>query len=67
MLRDTRNLDLLTERELAPIIKRSTATLTRWRRTRCGPPWIQVNGRVLYDRNAVEAWLRAQSIQTGAA
>lgn len=57
----------LTTRELAAELKRAPETLERWRRTRVGPPWISIQGRVLYDRNAVEAWLKEQSVQAGAA
>lgn len=50
----------LTTKELAPAIKRAPETLVRWRRLRIGPPFVRVNGRVLYDRCAVEQWLKAQ-------
>lgn len=56
----------LTTAELATELKRSPETLTRWRRLRIGPPYIRIQGRVLYDRGAVEAWLKAQSVQAGA-
>lgn len=57
----------LTTAELATELKRSPETLTRWRRLRMGPPYIRMQGRVLYDRNAVEAWLQAQSVEASAA
>lgn len=57
----------LTTRELAAELKRAPETLERWRRLRIGPPYISLQGRVLYDRGAVEAWLKAQSVQAGAA
>lgn len=58
----------LTTRELAAELKRAPETLERWRRTRCGPPYLRIQGgRVLYDRKAVEGWLQAQSVQAGAA
>jgi hypothetical protein len=52
--------DKLTTRELAIGLKRAPETLIRWRRLRIGPPFIQIQGRVLYDRAAVEQWLKAQ-------
>ena len=52
----------LTTAELATELKRSPETLTRWRRLRVGPPYLRLQGRVLYDRAAVEAWLEAQSV-----
>ena len=57
----------LTTAELASELKRSPETLTRWRRLRIGPPYLRVQGRVLYDRQAVERWLQDQSVQAGAA
>ena len=59
--------ETLTTRELASKLKRAPETLERWRRLRIGPPYISLQGRVLYDRKAVEAWLQAQSVQAGAA
>jgi hypothetical protein len=59
--------DKLTTSELAAELKRTAHTLERWRRLRIGPPYIRLQGRVLYDRMAVEQWLREQSSQAGAA
>jgi len=58
--------NLITTAELAEILKRSTATLMRWRRQRTGPPYLRVQGRVLYDRRQVEAWLQAQQVGVAA-
>ena len=55
----------LTTAELATELKRSPETLTRWRRLRTGPPYIRMQGRVLYDRAAIEKWLQDQSVQAG--
>ena len=52
----------LTTSELATELKRSPETIIRWRRTRKGPPFLRVQGRVLYDRTKVEAWLNAQGV-----
>lgn len=57
----------LTTSELAIELKRAPETLTRWRRLRIGPPYIRLQGRVLYDRQAVEKWLQAQSVEASAA
>lgn len=53
--------DKLTTRELAAELKRAPETIIRWRRLRVGPPFQRVQGRVLYDRKAVEKWLEQQS------
>lgn len=55
--------DKLTTREVATALKRAPETVTRWRRQRIGPPYIRVNGRVLYDREAVQAWLEDQQVK----
>lgn len=52
----------LTTRELAAELKRAPETVTRWRRLRIGPPYQRLNGRVLYDRKQVEAWLASQQV-----
>lgn len=57
----------LTTRELAAELKRAPETLIRWRRLRSGPPYQRVQGRVLYDRAQVEAWLKAQQVEAVAA
>lgn len=57
----------LTTTELAAELKRSPETIMRWRRLRVGPPFLRVQGRVLYDRAQVEAWLKDQQVQATAA
>lgn len=57
----------LTTSELATELKRSPETLIRWRRLRIGPPFLRLQGRVLYDRKAVEEWLAKHSSQEAAA
>jgi hypothetical protein len=57
----------LTTRELASELKRSPETLERWRRLRIGPPFLRLQGRVLYDRRHVEAWLEGQQAAQQAA
>jgi hypothetical protein len=52
--------DKLSTVELATELKRTPETLIRWRRLRRGPPYLRINGRVLYNRSAVEAWLNGQ-------
>jgi hypothetical protein len=51
----------LTTRELAIELKRAPETIIRWRRKRQGPPFQRLQGRVLYDRARVEAWLNSQA------
>ena len=59
--------DKLTTRECAAELKRAPETLIRWRRQRIGPPFLRVQGRVLYDRNKVEAWLQSKQVEQASA
>lgn len=53
----------LTEAEAAELLRRSPATLTRWRRLRTSPPVAVVQGRVLYPREKLEAWIAARVVE----
>ena len=55
----------LTTEEMATELKRSPATLRRWRRLRIGPPYIRIMGRVIYSRESIDKWLQDQSVQAG--
>ena len=46
--------------ELAKEIKRHPRTLDRWDSLKIGPPRTVLGRRILYRREAVAAWLRAQ-------
>ncbi|MGY0503814.1 helix-turn-helix domain-containing protein [Luteimonas sp. e5] len=50
----------LTTRQAAAWLSRSDETLKRWRRHRIGPPYFTINGRVLYSREALAAWVEEQ-------
>jgi hypothetical protein len=52
--------DLLTERQLAEELRKSEATLARWRRTGTGPPWLRVGKTPLYRWSDVQRWLEQQ-------
>jgi len=56
--------DTLTPREAAESLNRSTVTLERWRRLRCGPPFYRVQNRVLYRAADIAAWLESQRVQS---
>jgi hypothetical protein len=46
-----------TSKEAAAVVRRSEATLERWRRLGIGPKHIVINGRVLYPIGSVRAFL----------
>ena len=48
----------LLQAELAERWRVSPRTLERWRVTGTGPAWVQLNGRVLYRLEDVEAFER---------
>ena len=48
---------LLTEVEVADLLRVSQRTVRRWRNEGTGPPALRVGRRIRYRRSAVEAWL----------
>jgi excisionase family DNA binding protein len=48
---------LLTEAEVADLLRVSPRTVRRWRNEGTGPPALRVGRRIRYRRSAVEAWL----------
>ncbi len=49
----------LTERELAPVLGLSVATLRAWRRSGKGPRYVRFGRAVRYMENDVEQFVRA--------
>lgn len=49
--------DWLRPDEVAPIVRRSTKTLSNWRSARKGPPAYHYGQEVVYRRSEVEKWL----------
>lgn len=49
--------ELLKEREVAELLRVSRQTLSRWRGSDQGPPFVQVEGSIRYDRAALQKWL----------
>lgn len=66
MIVDTQ-LELLTNEQVAALLKRSPKTLRNWRLEGRGPRPTKVNGRFVgYRRSDVEAWLRQGQTETPA-
>lgn len=49
--------DLISDREFAVSIGRSTRTTSRWRKAGRGPKWVEHLGRIWYSRRARRDWL----------
>jgi len=49
--------DILSENQLAALLKISTRTLRRWHVLRLGPPRFKIGQVILYRAAAVESWL----------
>lgn len=52
-------------REVSAYLNVSQATLSRWRRERVGPPFLQVGGVSRYSPATVRAWVRQQETAHG--
>jgi predicted DNA-binding transcriptional regulator AlpA len=50
--------DLLTEREVADMLRLSRQTLSRWRSCDQGPPFVQIGGTIRYSRESLERWIQ---------
>lgn len=49
---------LIKPREAAKMLARPESTLRYWRCLGVGPPWIKIEGRVLYDRNELLQYIQ---------
>ncbi|MGO4680259.1 helix-turn-helix domain-containing protein [Microbacterium sp. 2MCAF23] len=47
-------------REASEYLNISQATLSRWRRQKVGPPFVQLGGVARYNPPSVRAWVREQ-------
>lgn len=52
--------EIMTEKEVAELLKIAASTLGEMRRTGKGPAFIKVGGSIRYRRATVEKWLRDQ-------
>ncbi|NUP74377.1 MAG: helix-turn-helix domain-containing protein [Sinomonas sp.] len=52
-------------REVSEFLNVSQATLSRWRRERVGPPFVQVGGVSRYNPATVRAWVCEQEAKRG--
>lgn len=59
------DITLLTEREVADFIGKSTKTMQRWRAQGRGPVAMKFGQSVMYTRESVADWMREQRIRPG--
>lgn len=52
---------LLSCAETAKLLKVHTQTLRVWRSKETGPPYTRIQGRVMYPRSWLSAWLKEQA------
>ncbi|MEW2421268.1 helix-turn-helix domain-containing protein [Streptomyces nigra] len=61
--------ELLTPKQVKAQYGFSPQTLANWRWQGIGPAYIKTSsgrsGRIRYKRSVIEAWLSAQTVQTG--
>jgi hypothetical protein len=57
----------MTEEAAAAFLDRSVLTLRTWAARRRGPPRIKAMGAVMYDREALAAWLLSNQTDPEAA
>jgi hypothetical protein len=55
--------DLLRAREVARILDVHPDTPGVWRRSEVGPPYVRINGRYYYPKDAFEAWLQERQVR----
>ncbi len=62
----TENLDLVTTKELARILKMSHRTLENWRGLNKGPRYRKVGGKILYDKQDIQAFINTEVVDPNA-
>jgi hypothetical protein len=53
---------LFTVNQAAAFLNCTPAALERWRRERCGPPYLKIGRLVRYARHDLVTWLRSKRI-----
>lgn len=59
--------EFYTPAELAELLKLSVHTLASWRRMHLhteqakGPPWVEIEGSIRYQKDTVAQWLAART------
>jgi len=52
----------LTEAEAATALGRTRRSLSAWRKSRQGPPFVKIGPTVLYPQDGIRAWLKSLTV-----
>lgn len=55
-------LEFLTARETAALLRVSIHTLRKWRTLERGPGWTRIGKCIKYNRASLERWLQARTV-----
>ena len=55
--------DLMTEHEVAELLRLTRQTLSRWRAEDRGPAFLKIEGTIRYRREDVQAWLDKSGVK----
>ncbi len=58
------NPDLLTEKEVAPLLRLRLKTLQQWRALRKGPRFTRLGRRVFYPRSEIQRFIVENLVET---
>jgi hypothetical protein len=52
----------LTEAQTAKELDKTPRTLSAWRKSRQGPPFVKIGPTVLYPQDGIRAWLKSLTV-----
>lgn len=55
---------MLTTEEASGELRVPPRTMEDWRRRRCGPSFVRIQGKVRYRRADLDAWIEKHRVQT---
>jgi hypothetical protein len=60
------NPELLTEKEISPLLRLNVKTIQQWRQLKRGPRFVKLGGRIFYRRSDVEDFINRNVVDTHA-
>lgn len=52
----------ITPKDMAELLDISVRTLERWRKDKCGPPYLRMGGRIFYNMLDLKIWRQENMI-----